>query len=50
MSINIKEWDVEDDKFWESTGKRIAYRNLWISVPSLLCASFAWQAGATPSF
>ena len=42
MPTNIKEWNVEDDKFWESTGKRIAYRNLWISVPALLCGFAVW--------
>ena len=36
------EWDVEDTAFWESTGKKIAYRNLWISVPSLLCGFAVW--------
>ena len=39
----IKDWDVEDQKFWESTGKKIAYRNLWISVPSLLCGFAVWM-------
>jgi NNP family nitrate/nitrite transporter-like MFS transporter len=42
MSTNIKEWDVEDPKFWESTGKAIAYRNLWISIPALLCGFAVW--------
>ena len=42
MSINIKEWDVEDQKFWESTGKKIANRNLWISIPSLLLGFAIW--------
>lgn len=42
MSTDIKEWNVEDEKFWESTGKRVAYRNLWISVPSLLCGFAVW--------
>ncbi|MDP2833933.1 MAG: antiporter [Pseudomonadota bacterium] len=42
MSTNIKEWDVEDPKFWNSTGKSIAYRNLWISVPSLLLGFAVW--------
>ncbi len=42
MSTNIKEWNVEDEGFWESTGKRVAYRNLWISVPSLLCGFAIW--------
>jgi len=27
---NLKKWDVEDKEFWESTGKKIATRNLWI--------------------
>ena len=40
---DIKQWDVEDPKFWESTGKKIAYRNLWISVPSLLCGFAVWM-------
>ncbi|HUK05663.1 MAG TPA: antiporter [Burkholderiales bacterium] len=39
---DIVDWRPEDDSFWESTGKRIAYRNLWISVPSLLCAFAVW--------
>ena len=28
--------------FWQSTGKRIAYRNLWISIPNLLCGFSVW--------
>ena len=39
---DIQKWDVEDPVFWESTGKRIAYRNLMISVPALLCAFAVW--------
>jgi len=42
MAADIKEWDVEDKTFWEKTGKRIASRNLWISVPSLLCGFAVW--------
>ena len=38
----IQEWDVEDEQFWESTGKQIAKRNLWISIPSLLCGFAVW--------
>jgi NNP family nitrate/nitrite transporter-like MFS transporter len=41
-STDITDWQPEDDTFWESTGKRIAYRNLWISVPSLLCGFAIW--------
>ena len=39
---DIKQWDVEDPKFWESEGKKIANRNLWISIPSLLCGFAVW--------
>ena len=39
---DVAEWQPEDAAFWESTGKRIAYRNLWISVPSLLCGFAIW--------
>jgi MFS transporter, NNP family, nitrate/nitrite transporter len=42
MSINLTKWDVEDEQFWESEGKRIARRNLWISIPSLLCGFAVW--------
>ena len=41
-SSTIQTWDVEDPAFWESTGKRIAYRNLWLSVPALLCGFAVW--------
>ena len=39
---DITTWDVEDPRFWEAHGKRIAYRNLCISVPSLLCGFAVW--------
>jgi len=39
---DITHWDPEDTKFWESTGKKIANRNLWISIPSLLCGFAVW--------
>ncbi len=39
---DIADWRPEDEAFWESTGKRIAYRNLWISIPSLLCGFEVW--------
>jgi len=41
-AVDIADWRPEDDQFWESTGKRIAYRNLWISVPALLCGFAIW--------
>ncbi|MEJ1402987.1 MAG: MFS transporter [Candidatus Sedimenticola sp. (ex Thyasira tokunagai)] len=39
---DIKTWNPEDSNFWESTGKSIANRNLWISIPSLLCGFAVW--------
>ncbi len=39
---DINDWRPEDERFWESTGKKIAYRNLWISVPALLCGFAVW--------
>jgi NNP family nitrate/nitrite transporter-like MFS transporter len=39
---DITDWRPEDDEFWERTGKRIAYRNLAISVPALLCGFAVW--------
>ena len=40
--VDIAKWEVEDDAFWEAQGRRIAYRNLWISVPALLCGFAVW--------
>ncbi|MCF6233838.1 MAG: antiporter [Rhodobacteraceae bacterium] len=42
MGQDLKNWNVEDEKFWSSTGKAIATRNLWISIPSLLCGFAVW--------
>jgi len=42
IMTDIKKWDVEDTQFWESEGKRVANRNLWISIPSLLCGFAVW--------
>ncbi len=39
---DIAEWNVEDEAFWNSSGRRIAYRNLALSVPALLCAFAVW--------
>jgi NNP family nitrate/nitrite transporter-like MFS transporter len=42
MSRNINTWNVEDEAFWESTGKKVANRNLWISIPALLLSFAIW--------
>jgi NNP family nitrate/nitrite transporter-like MFS transporter len=39
---DLQKWDPEDTAFWESEGKAIANRNLWISIPSLLCGFAVW--------
>jgi NNP family nitrate/nitrite transporter-like MFS transporter len=39
----LKDWRPEDPKFWAEGGKRIAARNLWISVPNLLLAFAVWM-------
>ena len=41
-SADVPEWNVEDNHFWESRGKAIANRNLWISIPNLLCGFAIW--------
>ena len=44
---NLEEWDVESDVFWNSTGKKVATGNLWISIPSLLCGFAVWNTDRT---
>lgn len=39
---DIQNWDPEDETFWEREGKRIANRNLWISIPNLLMGFAVW--------
>ncbi|MBL0353875.1 MAG: MFS transporter [Candidatus Dechloromonas phosphoritropha] len=41
-SADVSDWRPEDEAFWESTGKKVAYRNLWISIPALLCGFAVW--------
>ncbi len=42
MGQDLRNWNVEDEQFWNSTGKKIANRNLWISIPALLCGFAVW--------
>ncbi|MHB0776278.1 nitrate/nitrite transporter [Halomonas sp. WWR20] len=39
----LEDWRPEDPQFWETIGKRIATRNLWISIPNLLLAFAVWM-------
>jgi len=42
MAKDIVQWDPENQSFWESEGKSIAWRTLWISIPCLLCGFAVW--------
>ncbi|MBL8299428.1 MAG: hypothetical protein JNN30_13905 [Rhodanobacteraceae bacterium] len=39
----IEHWDPENPAFWDSQGRRIANRNLWLSIPALLLAFAVWM-------
>jgi len=39
---DLRNYTPEDEGYWSSTGKGIANRNLWISIPSLLCGFAVW--------
>lgn len=38
----ITDWKPEDTEYWNSKGKGVANRNLWISIPCLLLAFSVW--------
>lgn len=38
----LTDWRPEDPAFWEETGRAVAARNLWISIPCLLLAFSVW--------
>jgi NNP family nitrate/nitrite transporter-like MFS transporter len=39
----IEDWRPEDQEFWNRTGRAIARRNLWISIPALLLSFAVWM-------
>jgi NNP family nitrate/nitrite transporter-like MFS transporter len=39
----IEDWRPEDKEFWNSTGRKIARRNLLISIPALLLSFAVWM-------
>jgi MFS transporter, NNP family, nitrate/nitrite transporter len=39
----IQDWRPQDKEFWEASGRAIARRNLWISVPCLLLSFAVWM-------
>jgi MFS transporter, NNP family, nitrate/nitrite transporter len=38
----LAEWAPEDETFWETTGKRIAWRTLWVTTANLTMAFAVW--------
>ncbi len=43
MKTNLFDWQPENETFWNETGKLIARKNLFISVPALLVAFSTWM-------
>lgn len=43
MPQSIQDWRPEDPVFWAETGRAVANRNLWISIPALLLAFAVWM-------
>jgi NNP family nitrate/nitrite transporter-like MFS transporter len=39
----LEVWTPEDPTFWAEKGRRIAKRNLWVSIPALLLAFSVWM-------
>ncbi|WP_075995910.1 nitrate/nitrite transporter [Salaquimonas pukyongi] len=39
----IEDWHPDDEAFWQEKGRKIAQRNLWISIPALLLAFSVWM-------
>src|SRR5262245_54592000 len=39
----LEDWRPEDQEFWERTGRAVARRNLWLSIPALLLSFAVWQ-------
>ena len=39
----IREWKPEDPVFWNEQGRKIANRNLWLSIPALFLSFAVWM-------
>lgn len=42
MSTWLKKWEPENTEFWESEGKKIAWRTLWITTFTLILSFATW--------
>ena len=40
--VRLGFWEPENEEFWSTRGSSIANRNLWISIPNLLCGFAVW--------
>ncbi|MFZ2990145.1 MFS transporter [Ideonella sp.] len=40
---NIQHWNPEDRGFWDRSGRAVARRNLWVSIPALALAFAVWM-------
>lgn len=43
MRPSLDGWNPEDTAAWEAGGKSVAFRNLWVSIPCLLCGFAVWM-------
>lgn len=43
MPRTLADWQPEDGDFWAAKGRKIAMRNLWLSIPALLLAFSVWM-------
>jgi NNP family nitrate/nitrite transporter-like MFS transporter len=39
----VMDWRPDDADFWKATGRKIARRNLWLSIPSLFLSFAVWM-------
>jgi MFS transporter, NNP family, nitrate/nitrite transporter len=39
----IRRWNPEDRGFWDRSGRAVARRNLWVSIPALALAFAVWM-------
>lgn len=45
--VTITSWTPEDSTFWERVGARVAWRNLYCSMPALFLAFAVWMVWTT---
>ena len=43
MPRTLADWQPEDKQFWAASGRKVARRNLWLSIPALLLGFSVWM-------